>query len=134
MNDSPIILFDGLCGLCSRGVRIILRHDGTSRFRFASLQSEAGKRLVRKYGIDESALSSLVLIEDGRAFLRSEAGLRIVRRLDGAVRFLWILRFVPRFLRDAMYRLVARYRYRAFGRHASCWTPPGDVKDRFLES
>ena len=132
MNGKGIILFDGHCGLCVPAVQFVRRRDREGWFRFASLQSPAGRDLARHHGIDAEALSSVVLIESGRAFVESEAALRIARRLPGPLRLLWLLRWVPRALRDGLYSGVARRRYRWFGRLDRCWAPPEADRDRFL--
>jgi predicted DCC family thiol-disulfide oxidoreductase YuxK len=133
MEMDRIILFDGQCGLCVRSVKFVIERDRNDCFRFASLQSRTGKHLAETHGIDAAELKSLVLIEEGSAFTRSEAGLRILKRLSGPVRILAVLQFVPRVLRDRAYRFVARYRYAWFGRYDACWIPSDPIHDRFLE-
>ena len=129
-ND--VILFDGVCGLCVPAVRLVIRYDREARFRFASLQSEAGQELARRYGIDPDSLSSVVLIEEGRAYVESDAALRIARRLRRPISWLRVLRILPAALRDAVYRVVARRRYRWFGTLDACWNPPEKVRVRML--
>lgn len=129
---SGTILFDGVCGLCVPAVRLAIHFDREARFRFASLQSRAGQNLARRYGVDPTSLSSVVLIEEERVYQESEAALRIARRLSRPLRWLWVLRFIPAFLRDAVYRAIARRRYRWFGMFDACWTPPAEVRRRML--
>jgi predicted DCC family thiol-disulfide oxidoreductase YuxK len=128
-----IVLFDGVCNLCTGSVLFILRRDPEERYRFASLQSEQGSALAREYAIPAGELTSVVLIEGGRAYQRSDAALRIARRLSGGWPALWLLRFVPRAIRDAVYDLVARNRYRWFGRQESCMIPTPELRARFLD-
>ena len=128
----PIVLFDGVCNLCSGSVQLILKRDPEARFRFASLQSEAGRSLMLEHGLDPDALSSVVLIEDGRAWQESSAALRIARHLPGAWKLLRVFTVVPRPLRDAVYRLIARNRYRWFGKTEACWLPTPELRARFL--
>ena len=133
-SGHDIVLFDGVCNLCTGSVRFIIQRDPGGRFMFASLQSEPGARLTRRHGVATAAtdLSSIVLIANGRAYERSDAALRIARHLSGAWRALWLLRFVPRPIRDAVYGLVARNRYRWFGRQESCMVPTPELRARFL--
>lgn len=128
----PIVLFDGVCNLCNGSVQFILKRDPRGRFRFASLQSEAGRRLMTEHGLDPDALSSVVVIEDGRAWQESSAALRIARHLPGGWKLLRIFAVIPRPLRDAVYRLIARNRYRWFGKTETCWLPTPELKERFL--
>ena len=129
----PTLLFDGVCNLCNGSVQFILKRDKSGRFRFASLQSDAGRRLMTGHGLDPDALSSVVLIEDGRAYQESTAALRIARHLPGAWKLLRIFTVIPRPLRDAAYRLIARNRYRWFGKTEACWLPTPELRARFLE-
>lgn len=128
-----IVLFDGHCPLCSRAVRFILPRDPRGHFHFAPLESSIGKELLASHGLPTSGIDTLVLIERDEVSLRSTAALRIARKL----RFPWPLfaafRLVPRFLRDAVYRAVARRRYQFFeGRLETCPVPPPRYRDRFL--
>ena len=126
-----MILFDGVCNLCNGFVQFVIARDPARRFRFASLQSEAGRRSLEAAGAGNSA-ETVVLVEDGRAFTRSTAALRIARCL----RFPWPLAFalivVPRPLRDQVYDWVARNRYRWFGKRDVCMVPTPELRDRFL--
>ena len=129
-----MVLFDGVCNLCSGFVRFIVERDPTAHFRFASLQSEAGRALMREHGLEigEGDPASVVLVEDGRAYQRSTAALRIAWRL----RFPWplfaALVVVPRFVRDVVYDFVARHRYRWFGKKDVCMVPTPELRARFL--
>jgi predicted DCC family thiol-disulfide oxidoreductase YuxK len=130
---SSTILFDGVCNLCHGLVQFIIARDPHARFRFASLQSEAGQRLMPG-GVnpDPDNPDSVVLLEDGRAYTHSDAILRILRHLGGPWRLLAVGAVLPRALRDAAYRFVARNRYRWFGRQNECWLPTPELKARFL--
>ena len=128
-----VVLFDGVCNLCTGSVQFIIRRDPVGRFRFASLQSEVGTQLARHHGLSAEVLHSVVLIEDGHAYERSQAALRIARRLSGGWQLLWSLRVVPRPIRDAVYDVVARNRYRWFGRKDSCMIPTPELRARFLD-
>lgn len=133
MTGSATVLFDGVCNLCNASVQFIVRRDPTGRFRFASLQSEAGRRLLEEHRLPTDELSTVVVVADGRAYTRSDAALRVARGLGGAWPALAALRLVPRPLRDAVYGLVARNRYRWFGRREACMLPTAEERSRFLE-
>ena len=129
---NPIVLFDGVCNLCNGSVQLILKRDPEARFRFASLQSEAGQKIQAEHGLDPGALSSILLLEDGRLFRESDAALRIARHLPGAWKLLGVFKAVPRPIRDGVYRFIARNRYRWFGKSETCWLPTPELKGRFL--
>jgi predicted DCC family thiol-disulfide oxidoreductase YuxK len=128
-----IILFDGVCNLCERSVQIVLANDAAGYFHFASLQSPVGQALLQQYGLVAETLKTFVLIEDGRAYTRSTAALRVARNLKGW-RWLYPFMVVPRFIRDAVYNLIARNRYQWFGQKTSCWLPRPEWKHRFLDA
>lgn len=127
-----IIAFDGVCVLCNGFVRFLLRHDRHRTFRFASSGSAAGRAIFAATAQDPDNPSSVVLVEGERHYRESDAIIRAVGQLGGAWRSVAILRIVPRVLRDAVYRLAARHRYRWFGRTAHCAVPEPDWADRFL--
>ena len=129
---NPLVLFDGVCNLCNRSVQTILRHDRQARFRFASLQSPLGEKLRDDLGIDREKVDSVILVEGGRWYKESDAALRIAHGLGGLWKVFGVLRLVPRPLRDAAYRLIARNRYRRFGKTETCWVPTPELRGRFL--
>ena len=130
------ILFDGVCNLCNGFVQFVIRRDPAGRFRFAALQSEAGRALLAAHGLAPEALAaepeSVLLLSQGRLYSHSDAVLRIARGLGGAWQLAATAQVLPRAWRDAAYRLVARHRYRWFGRQESCWLPTPALKARFL--
>lgn len=130
--DSPIVLFDGVCNLCNASVNFIITRDPGKRVRFAALQSEAGRALLREHGLPDDFVASLVLIEGGRVRVDSSGALGIAAHLKRPWRWLRFLRLVPSFLRDALYRLVADHRYRWFGRREACRLPTTEERGRFL--
>jgi len=132
-EPAPVLVFDGVCVLCSRWVRFILRHDRSATVRLASMQSTSGRALLTQYGLDPDDPFSLLYVVDGRGFVDSEAILRVLDSLGGAWRFAAIFRAVPRRLRDAGYRWLARNRYRWFGRTDQCLVPAPEQAVRFLE-
>lgn len=130
---SSIILFDGVCNLCAWSVRFIIERDAGKRFQFASLQSSTGQRLLTDHGIGCDRMDSFVLIEDERAYMESSAALRVVRHLGGLWPSLYIGIILPRFIRDPLYRLIAKNRYRWFGKQESCLVPTPELKSRFID-
>jgi len=133
MSDAgPIILFDGVCVLCTANARFVLRHDRRGYFRLASVQSEAGRALCERFGVDPDNPDTMLVIEGDRARRDSDAVLAIAEGLGWPWRALGAMRIVPGGLRDALYRRVARNRYRLFGRREACWVPNSEQKERIL--
>jgi len=136
---NPIVLYDGVCGLCNRSVQFLLKHDKEARFRFASLQSDFAKKVLGRHGLDPKDLDTVHVVEnydqpDERVLQRSDAILRAGRELGGV----WgasasIAKVVPRALRDLVYRLVATNRYRVFGKYDTCMLPDPNQRSRFLD-
>jgi predicted DCC family thiol-disulfide oxidoreductase YuxK len=131
-TDQPVILFDGVCNLCNGAVQFVIEHDPDGQFRFAPLQSAAGREWCRSCGLDPDQHESVVLVADGTCYTKSDAAIEIARRLESPYGLLSLLTVVPRPLRDFGYDLVAASRYRVFGRRDACMVPTDDVRDRFL--
>lgn len=131
--DGPVLLFDGVCNLCSGTVQFVIEHDPEGVFRFAPLQSATAERILEDIGYGEYDFDSFVLVEGGEYYTKSDAALRIARGLDRPWSHLWLGRFVPRVLRDAVYDVVASHRYAIFGKKDRCMVPTPEVRDRFLE-
>ena len=131
-NSNPIVLFDGVCNLCNATVTFIIHRDRKKSFRFAPLQSPIGEDIKISCGIPKDELESVILKVDGKVYKKSDAALQIARRLDGLWPLFFIFYIIPTFLRDPLYDLVARYRYRWFGKKDSCMIPTPDLKSRFL--
>jgi predicted DCC family thiol-disulfide oxidoreductase YuxK len=130
-----VVLYDGSCGLCSRAVRFIAGHDPAGRYRYAALGSDVAADVLRGARVPPQLPDSVVLVEaDGRVRVESDAALAILAGLRGPARHLARLRIVPRPLRDAVYRLIARTRYRIFGRHDVCELPAPWLRERFLDA
>jgi len=130
--DGPIILFDGVCNLCHAAVRFIVAREREARFRFAPLESETGRRLTAGGIGGGRSVDTVILVEDGQTYVRSDAAIRIAARLNLPWCLLGRLRVVPRPIRDRTYDFVARNRYRWFGRKEFCPTPDEEMRDRFL--
>ncbi len=127
-----IVLFDGVCNFCNSSVNFIIKHDTKNYFRFAPLQSEAGKQLLKQFGQDPLKLDSLVLIENNILYKRSTAALRIAKQLNGAYFLLYGFIIIPRFLRDGVYNYIGSNRYKWFGKKDSCMIPTAEMKERFV--
>src|ERR1017187_4059456 len=125
----PVVLFDGVCNLCNGAVRFILARDPAARFRFASLQSDAARRLLG----DSAPSETIVLLEAGKTCTKSTAALRIARGLRLPWPLLYAFIAVPRPLRDLVYDWVARHRYRWFGKRDTCMLPTPELRERFME-
>lgn len=132
MPDPSIVLFDGVCNLCNHSVHFIIDRDPHQQFRFASLQSDHGRQLLEHHGLPAEQLDSIVLIEAGRAYLRSSAALRIARRLKWPWKIFYLGVVIPRPIRDAIYRWIAANRYRWFGKEETCRIPTPELRSRFL--
>lgn len=130
----PVLLYDGVCSLCDASVLFVIDRDPAALFRFASLQSESGRRLAAIHGIVSGDLDTVVLVADGRAFVRSDAVLGVAARIGRPWSWLRGARVMPRPIRDALYRFVARNRLRWFGRRDACRIPTPDLRVRFLDT
>lgn len=128
----PIILFDAECILCSANAQFVLSNDRKKRFRLASMQGEVGSALYRRFGIDPTNPDSIIVV-DGEHMLRdSDAVLSIYGGLGWPWKALTVFRLIPRAIRDPLYLLIARNRYRIFGKRESCWLPAPEYRDRLL--
>lgn len=132
-----VIVFDGVCVLCNGWVAFLLRHDRAGRYRFAAMQSDAGRALLARNGLDPGDPTSFLLLEYGadqrpRAFTDTDAIRRVLVGLGGGWRLAHAIALLPRGLRDAAYRWLARNRYRWFGRHERCALPAPGHRQRFL--
>ena len=128
----PILLFDGYCNFCNAWVRLIVRRDTAKKILFAPLQSSVGRKMLEEHKIDVNYTETLVFFEEERFSVSSTAALRIFSYLDGWERHLKILIVLPRPLRDAVYRIFAKYRYKWFGRRKQCMVPTTELRERFL--
>ena len=133
---NPVLLYDGVCGLCNRLVRFVLKRDPQARFRFASLQSDYAARILKSHGFDPQDLDTLYVAEEAgeRVTARSDAVIFMLHELGGLWRAVSVaLHIFPKPLRDWGYNVVARHRYRIFGRYETCLLPEKQYQDRFLD-
>jgi predicted DCC family thiol-disulfide oxidoreductase YuxK len=131
-DDKPVIIFDGLCALCSGSASFVLRHDDKAIFRLAPAQSPLGHALYAHYGLDPQDYESMILMQDGITWFNSEAAIRIAQGLGFPWSLAVMFRVVPLGLRDSLYAFVARNRIRWFGRRKTCYLPEARFADRML--
>ncbi|MFC3813577.1 thiol-disulfide oxidoreductase DCC family protein [Lysobacter sp. GCM10012299] len=132
LDRGAVIVFDGVCVLCNGWVDFLLRHDRDGRYRFAAMQTVSGRELLATHGLDPDDPVSFLLVDGDRAWTDTDAIVRVLQGLGGAWRTAAAVRLIPRFVRDPLYRHVARNRYRWFGRHAQCLVPTPQQASRFL--
>ena len=133
-DHKKIILFDGICNLCNSAVQYIIKRDKNDEFRFATLQGEIGQQLINERTIDTSKLDSIILIEPGIAYYsKSTAALKISQSFGGFWKMAYVLKLIPRQLRDIVYDWVARNRYGWYGKKEKCMVPTPELKAKFLE-
>jgi predicted DCC family thiol-disulfide oxidoreductase YuxK len=133
MSDRKTIVFDGVCVLCSAWIGFVIKRDQLREFQFAAMQSDSGRALLMQHGVDPYDPVTFLLVDAGTAFTDTDAALRVIGRFGFGWRLLAsIVRVIPRSLRNALYRWIARNRYRLFGRREVCLLPPVNEADRFL--
>lgn len=130
--EKEIVLFDGVCNFCNNSVNFIINHDPKGHFRFAALQSDFGRQKLKEPGYHTKEFDSLVLLSGDKVYKKSSAALRIARNLSGLYPLLYGLMVIPPFIRHWAYDLVARNRYKWFGKRDACRLPAPELKSRFL--
>lgn len=131
-DGRPLLVYDGVCVLCSGFVRFVLRHDKAGRFRFATAQSPLGQALYRHYGLDTREFETNLVLVDGRAHVKLRAFAAVMARLPWPWRALRVAALLPDIVGAPLYGWIARNRYRWFGRTDSCMVPDPEVRSRFL--
>ena len=132
LNNQKIILFDGVCNLCNSSVQWVIERDN-NQFKFASLQSNFGQRVLKENKMSLETLDTILLIERGKVHTKSDAAIRIASVLKGWPSLLVVFLPIPKFIRDAAYTLIARNRYRWFGKQESCMLPTPELSQRFIQ-
>ncbi len=130
--EAPIVLFDGVCNYCNGMVNFFIRQDRKKIVRFAALQSEAGQRLLERYGLPKENFDSFILIDRGKMYKSSTAGLRLYNQLPWYWKWTQLFWIVPKFIRDAVYDVIAKNRYKWFGKIETCMLPTPEVRSRFV--
>ena len=129
---NPVILFDGVCNLCTGTVQFVIKHDPKHQFRFASLQSEFGQEVMQQFNLPTDELGSFILLEDGKIYTKSSGALRVTKKLNGGWPLLYAFIIVPPFIRNGVYNWIAKNRYKWFGKKEECWIPTQELNDLFL--
>jgi predicted DCC family thiol-disulfide oxidoreductase YuxK len=137
-TSNPIVLYDGVCGLCNRAVQFLLKRDRHDRLRFASLQSDFAATLLKRHGVDHQDLDTVYVVlnqgETNEALLaKSDAFLLFVKEIGGVWNILRLAKIIPRPIRNRLYDFVARHRYQVFGKYESCMLPDPRHKHKFIE-
>lgn len=132
LTYNHIILFDGVCNFCNSTINRIIRNDKKNLFRFAPLQSRFGEKMLKHYNIDTAKTDSIVYIENGKAYIKSSAALRVARKMRGLYPLLFGFIIIPPFLRNIVYDFIARNRYKWFGKKESCMVPTPEVRQKFI--
>jgi len=132
MKQQPVILFDGVCNFCNSAVNFVIKRDKKAQIQFAPLQSEKGRLFLRQYNLPATAMDTFVFIEEGKVYTRSTAALRVSRYLSGLWPACYGLIIVPGFIRDGVYNLIAKNRYKWFGVREQCMMPTPEVRKRFI--
>ena len=133
MGSNSIILFDGVCNVCSGAVQFVIKRDKKNIFRFASLQSTEGQKLLAHHKLPLSDFNSFVLIENDKVYIKSDGALKVAKELNGLWPLLYGFIIVPKVLRDGVYNLIARNRYKWFGKKDSCMIPTPEIMAKFLD-
>jgi predicted DCC family thiol-disulfide oxidoreductase YuxK len=133
MTSSPVVLFDGVCRLCNGSVNFILRRDRKGRIKMAPLQSDYGRQVMASHELKPDPMDSMMLLEGEQLTVKSAAVIRISKYLGGAWPVCMALLIVPRFIRDFIYDIVAKNRYRWFGKYDTCRLPDADFENRFYK-
>jgi predicted DCC family thiol-disulfide oxidoreductase YuxK len=131
-TNGPIIVFDAMCVLCSANAQFILTNDKKGYFRLASMQGKVGTRLFERFGVDPGDPDTIIVVDGDTVWRNSDAALEIYNGLGWPWRALGIFKWVPRFMRDPIYRLIATNRYRIFGKRDTCWLPTPEQAGRVL--
>ena len=133
LSDKKIVLFDGVCNLCSKSVQFILKRDKKNQFLFGSLQGAYGQEMLKKYELPANEFNSFMLIEGDKLYTKSSGALRMLKHLGGGWGLLYVFIIVPKFIRDGIYNWIAKNRYKWYGKMNECWLPKPEWKSRFLK-
>ncbi len=131
-NENGIILFDGVCNFCHSSVNTIIRFDKKKYFRFAPIQSDIGQHLMKKHGLDPLKFDSVILVDDNKAYTYSSAILNIARKMGGIYSLAYAFMIIPPFIRNGLYKWIAKNRYKWFGKKDACMVPTHEIRGRFV--
>lgn len=132
MDEQPVIFFDGVCNLCNAAVQFVIKRDPSSIFKFCSLQSPTATRLLSNHQFESQDMSTFILLQDNQIFTRSSATLKVARQLNSPYKILYGFIIVPPFIRNWVYDMISKNRYRWFGKRDECMIPDSSMASRFL--
>jgi predicted DCC family thiol-disulfide oxidoreductase YuxK len=132
VNSPPVILFDGVCNLCNQSVQFVIKRDPLGKFNYASLQSAFGQSLLKQFNLPADNFDSFILFQDDKVYTKSTGALKMLSQLNGW-RWTKIFYIIPRFIRDGVYNIIAKYRYKWFGKRDECMIPTKELQARFLD-
>ncbi|HMU46750.1 MAG TPA: thiol-disulfide oxidoreductase DCC family protein [Chitinophagaceae bacterium] len=132
-KKKPLVLFDGVCNFCNYWVNFAIKRDKKGKLMFSPLQGKTAKEKLTHFNFNQKTLSSVILVDKGKIFTQSSAAIRICRYLDGGWKLLYGLIVIPKFIRDFFYNIIARNRYKWFGKKEECMVPSPELKERFLK-
>ena len=127
-----VILFDGVCNLCTVSVQFVIKHDPKHQFRFSSLQSEFGQQVMKEFNLPTAEFGSFILLEKGNIYTRSSGALHVTKKLNAAWPLLYAFIIVPPFIRNGIYNWIAKNRYKWFGKKEECWVPTAELNSLFI--
>lgn len=131
MFNKPIIFFDGVCNLCNASVQFVIAHDKKDQFSFSAIQGELAKEVLPNFKVDPGKLNTVLLLAEGKLYTKSSAELQIAKKLSGAWPLLYGFIIIPKFIRDWFYNIIAKNRYKWWGKEESCWVPTAGLKSKF---
>jgi len=132
MNQNPVIIFDGICNLCCGWIQYLIRVDKTMKFRFVSIQSERGQKMLNQIHENVIMTESIIYLKENKSFRESSAVLEILTDIGGVWKLIAVLKLIPKPIRNKLYQLIAKKRYHYFGKRATCLLPSPENKKRFL--
>lgn len=133
MEANKVVFFDGVCNLCSASVQFVIENDKKNIFKFASLQSNYGQKILSEHNLDLKEFNSFMYLEGNELYFESKAALEVAKQLKFPISLLYIFIIVPSFIRDGIYNFIAKNRYKWFGKQTSCWMPSPDLKAKFID-
>lgn len=133
ITQKDILLFDGVCNLCNNTVNFVIDHDPNEHFKFAALQSEFGQKKLKELNLNANDFDSIVLLSNDQIYIKSTAALKTAKKLTGGWPMLYAFIIIPPFIRHTFYNLIAKNRYKIWGKTEQCRVPTPELKQRFIE-
>ncbi|MEZ4916287.1 MAG: thiol-disulfide oxidoreductase DCC family protein [Chitinophagales bacterium] len=131
--ENNVVLFDGVCNLCNSSVQFIIKHDHKQVFKFSSLQSVFGQKILQQNNLNPTDFNSFIVLINGKLYQKSTGALKVAKQLNFPINLAYIFIIVPSFIRDGVYNFVAKNRYKWFGKRDFCMIPSPNLKNRFIE-